>query len=497
MLSFALKFCFLVILLTALTIHYIKRKQALPNFSTFSPHAPIQKKWLVSIIPLCIFLYSLIAFIIWTSWIKADEWAFVHAHNSSPRTLIHLCINKWLHANGRIGDLVGSVIGLSLNRWQHIFLTPLFIVAAPIAAFQLVRPSKEHHIFSLKGFFFILFFTAILAISVCITPWRNYYDFAAAVNYIWPVTITCFLLSFYRTDTWSPASNSKIRTFFLILTGIYCGWSLECVTLFLLPGSMLWLFFRYHQKLYVPRSCFAGICVFLIGAFMLIASPGLAVRGAGELTRHSLDISSLSFSEALTFALNHTPENLTQITGVTVDFYLKDLPLILRPFYLPELMERFMSCCYPLLICTVLLLIMVWFTAPSLRQKAMYTSFAIVLLAFLCAGSYIYGCIPRKMSYYPAIFILAIAGSYLFIHFFHLNRKKFIVLTLASCIAFCVTIIPPVVEALEYKHYENGLREIMFQKMKNGEDDFYRHPKTFTTQPKNKLGLISDDKHVW
>lgn len=495
MIAFFIKFCFLITILVALTIHYLVRKQPLPSFTPKPTHLPIPKKWVIRVILLCISLYILFAFIISTSWFKADEWAFISDYTIKDR--VHIIINRWLQSNGRMGDIVGSIIGLSLNRWQHILLTPFLVVSAPLAVFLLVKPKEEQHFFSSNAFFFILFYITIIAISVNTTPWRNYYDFAAAINYIWPCTIICFFLSFFRADLWNTNSDSKLRTVFLALLGIYCGWSLECITLFLLPFSLLWLVVRYRKKLYVPRSCFAGICGFIIGAFMLISSPGLAARGTHELVRSTLDISSLSFNEALAFALNHSPENMAQITGVTVDFYLKDLPLILRPLYLPELMERFISCCYPLLICTALLLITVWFTAPALRRKAMYTSFAIILLSFLCAGSYIYGCIPRKMSYYPAIFILAIACSYLFIHFFHLNRKKFIALTLASCIAFCVTIIPPVVEALEYKHYENGLREVMFQKMKNGEDDFYRHPKTFTTQPKNKLGLISDAKHVW
>jgi hypothetical protein len=101
------------------------------------------------------------------------------------------------------------------------------------------------------------------------------------------------------------------------------------------------------------------------------------------------------------------------------------------------------------------------------------------------------------MSYYPAIFILAIAGSFLFLHFYQYNKKQFIALSLATSIAFCVTIAPSVIEAVEYKHYEDGLREIMFENVKNYVKDSHIPPKTYTVEPKNKLGLITDEKHAW
>lgn len=497
MVIFFIKFCILLLALSLLTIHYIKKKSSVCYNVTINP-PPISKKWFSAIFILCIFLYFLFVYIIYLSWIKADEWIFIRIHDAATyKQVIETSSHRWFYWNSRVGELLGSIIGLSLNRWQHIYLTPIFIIGAPFSSFLLVRPKRMKTPFNATGFFFILFFMAIMAISVCTTSWRNYYDYAAAVNYLWPCTVICFFLSFYRSEFWTKRSNSKSFTVLVGVLGVFSGWAIECVTAVLLPMLLIWLFYRYKKNLCIPQSCFAGICGFIIGSFMLFGTHGHDIRGAGELVNSTLNLSSLSFSEAFQFACDHSSENMSQIKGKTIDFYLKDLPLVFRFFYFPVIMKLFISCCYPVLIFIFVSLIAVW-TTPSLkRKKTIYISGVIILLSIASTSSYLFGGIPRKMSYYPCSFMLVVACSYLYLRLYKKHPMMCITFSIMAVLSFSISVFPSVIEAREYKHYEYGLRDVMYENMRKDVKEYYIHPPTFSSSPKNKLGLISDSKHVW
>ena len=476
---------------------YAKKSQNESFHFVETNEGKVARKWLVSVSLLSVVLYSVFAYVISLSWMKSDEWVFVMMQDGTILDVVHTCINRWLHANGRLGDIVGSVLGLAENRWQHIFLTPLFIVGAPYAVYALVRQRAEKHLFNMRGFFFVLFFVTIFAISVNTTPWRNYYDYAAAINYLWPSTMICFFLSYFRSDLWTPSSDSRSCALFLIVLGVYCGWSMECITLFFVPLLLFWFIIRCRKKLYVPRSCFFGLCGFMIGAFFLISSPGLATRGSGELVNSMVNVSDFSFGEALEFVCNHSPDNMQQIKGRTVDLYLKDLPLILRPFYFPELISRFVSCCYPLLLFTLLLFVISVKELGFRRSKIVIISLLMILLSIASASSYLYGCVPRKMSYLPAIFIMAVACSYLYINLFSRYSLICKLLTAGAVVAFGVTIFPSALEAIEYKQYGLEVRRGMYEKIRKSEKDALIPPVTYPVAPKNKIGLITDIKHLY
>lgn len=497
MIAFFLKFCVLSVILMSLLVFYVKRLRGLYVCCCPAQSSEFSRKWVIIVIALCVVLYSIFAYVISLSWVKSDEWIFIISGESSVRGSIHIAIDKWLHNNGRFGDIFGAIFGLSLSRWQHIFLTPIFIVGAPFAVYALVRNREERHLFNLRGFFFVLFFITILAISVNTSPWRNYYDYAAAINYLWPCTVISFFLSFFRSDFWSKKSDSKWRAFFLTILGVYCGWSLECIALFFTPLLLLWFIHRCYKKLYVPCSCFWGLCGFMLGAFLLVSSPGMDVRGAGEMARCAVDVSAFSFEEAFEFVCNHSPENMQKIKGGSVDFYIKGLPLILRPFYFPELISRFISCCYPLMLVTLLLFVMSVKEYGCRRNKIPIISLLIVLLSITCASSYLYGCVPSKMSYLPAIFIMAVACSYLYIKLF--SKYSFIcrLVSVGAIAAFCVTIFPSALEAIDYKQYGREVRKEMYIKIRKGEKDAHIPPVTYQVAPKNKIGLITDAKHLY
>lgn len=452
---------------------------------------PVEKRWVLAILLVCIIFYAFLAYVISLAWLQGDEFLFVHKGNDILYRLMK-GLQGWRNYNARFGDIAGHIITLSENRWQQYIITPFFIICTPFAIYALILPSGER-IFSQKGFLFVVFIISIF-ISSRTRTWSSFWNFALCINYLWPSVIICYFLSFYKNESIIFYRNrqllSKFLTIFLFFIGIYCGWSLECVTLFLLPSTIIWLLLRYKDNEYVPHYCLSATMGITLGAFCLLSSPALASRGVNELLHRALNIQSLSTSEKLAFALNHSAENMLQLKGITVNYYLGDLPLWMHLFYLPELLNTFISSCKPILLVCIFLAICCFKT----KTKQLYITFwGNISLSLCMACSYIYAGIPGVRAFFPPTVVLLVLAGYLFIY---ISCKHALLIRIAVCIftvSYSLTeILPSTLEAREYKKYEHIRHDKIQEQVSQGILDVVLPP-PYATPPKDKLGLIAAD----
>lgn len=456
------------------------------------PAAPTSSKkhhlWVLIIGLECSFLYCLSAYCLSTAWLKGDDYIFFEHCDSTLKEKLVFVAARYINWVSRLGDVIASLLAISENRWQHVLLTPLFIIATPFAAHRLLAPRNES-IFSAKGAGFILFFIFLFTINVSLTPWRNFWCYAAAVNYIWPMPVICLFLSFFREDRLTSASG-KISIPLLFLLGLYSAWSLECVTLFLLPGIIIWALLKVKQKKHIPIQCFSGLLGVIWGSFFLLSTPALQRRAAEELAQRAFKADQYDWQQMVDFVLNKTPENLAQLRGSTVAYLFDGIPLPLHAFYIPELMEAFLPCCTAGLVAFGILALGTAMQRSKAWKQLLLKSCMGVIFAMVCACAYLASCIPTNMSFLPPAFIILLSGAYLFLHS---SGKGYgilkVVLTAGIIITSCIKIAPSVMEAAEYKKYEKQRLAEIHRQIEAGRKDIALPPQ-FEVIPQDKLGLI-------
>lgn len=485
------KFAFFFLLTAIISILLVL---AYRKFS--SSHVPYNKisrenfpsTWAFIITIECTLFYTLFAYILSTAWLKGDDYIFFECANGSLSDRLLIISGRYTHCNGRLGDIIATLLSISENRWQHILLTPLFIIATPFAAHRLLMPRNES-IFSAKGAGFILFCVFLFTINVSLTPWRNFWCFAAAVNYIWPMPVICLFLSFFREDRLT-ATAGKMAIPLLFLLGLYSAWSLECVTLFLLPGIIIWALIKVKQKRHIPAQCFSGLLGVIWGAFFLLATPALQRRAANELAQRAFKADQYDWQQMVDFVLNKTPENLALLRGSTVAYLFDGIPLPLHVFYIPELMHAFLPCCATGLVAFGILALGTAMQRSKAWKQLLLKSSIGVIFAMVCACSYLASCIPTNMSFLPPAFIILLSGAYLFLHS---SGKGYgilkVVLTAGIIITSCIKIAPSVMEAAEYKKYEKQRLAEIHRQIDAGRKDIVLPPQ-FEVIPQDKLGLI-------
>ena len=487
MIKFAILFL-LTAILSYLFIFAYKKGSSLRITQNSAIRESSHSRWFFIVAIESILFYILFAGILSTAWLKGDDYIFFECANGSLLDRLLIISGRYTHCNGRLGDIIATLLAISENRWQHILLTPLFIIATPFAAFRLLTPQRES-IFSAKGAGFILFFVFLFTINVSLTPWRNFWCYAAAVNYIWPMPVICMFLSFYREDRLTLKAG-QISIPLLFLLGMYSAWSLECITLFLLPGIILWALYKTKQKKHIPVQCFSGLLGVIWGAFFLLATPALQRRAEAELAQRAFKADQYDWQQMIDFVLNKTPENLAQLQGSTVAYLFDGIPLPLHVFYVPELMKSFLPCCT-----AGLITFGIFALGTAIQRKATWKQQILkgslgVIFALVCASSYLASCIPTNMSFLPPAFIILLSCSYLFLHS---SGKEYsilkIVLTIGIIITSCIKLAPSVIEAAKYKKYEHHRLAEIHRQIDAGKKDIVLPPQ-FHVMPQDKLGLI-------
>lgn len=430
-------------------------------------------------------MYVLMSMLLYSSWVKGDDWAFINmSEDVSLYSRYRTALHRYLTWVSRGGEFYGTLIGLSFNRWQNWFFVPLVSVFAPFAFFAMVKRPGDT-IYSRTGvlFYISIFFLCLLGVNLPV--WRNYWCYAAAVNYLFPTVLTVWFLSYYRTDRGAIYSK-KTQCLALFVLGLLSGWGTECMTVTVLPLLSVWVFYNLLRKNRLPLSSYWGYVGFLAGAFLLFASPALSMRNKQVTESLQGFVSSMNSDHLEHFLHNLNAETIELLRGVSGIISLKDIPIFSHIYFIPYASQLFMSCCWvAMLVFTILIVIR--FVSKKESKKDLLVAMSFLLISWLCSFSYLAQCIPNTMSYLPPSFILIAGCGYLFI------RTKFALfnafLTAALLIFAGITFVPPGIEAWNYKKYEKMRHEQILSLKAQGVDHIVLE-RPYPTEPKDEISLI-------
>lgn len=410
--------------------------------------------------------FTFLAALLSCSWIQNDEWVFAASGQNS--ILDRLKTAKWsLFCQGsRIGELSIYLTGLSVYRWQAVLFTPLSASLAPIFLYSLIK-KRDKSIYSKDGMFFYWSFFFLLLLGVYLTHWRNYWCYAAAANYLYPTVLTLYWLRWFRTDF--PHRESRwSRCIFLFILGIICGWGTECMTATLLPLLTIWILYTLKNRK-LPFCSYFGYVGFLWGAMLLFGFSAHETRAAAEVASCSLNVTRMSSEELQTFLETLTWDSILSLKGFSGIITLREIPLWLHYYFLPFISERFWECCMFGVIAWSLLAIFLVLGKGASRRWHLLLSAGILGIAYLCAVSYVAQCIPNRMSFLPACFIVVVACAYMYCR---LSSSRFQKLFSCLCVLTgCIVFIPAGVQAAMYKHKDfERINSILEQKEQGIQD---------------------------
>ncbi|MDO4953640.1 MAG: DUF6056 family protein [Akkermansia sp.] len=364
----------------------------------------------------CLIAAVSLSLLLYTSWLRGDEWMFTPGMRSYGWRAIN-GIASYLFRNSRLGETVGFFVGVSECKWQVFLLNPLFAIAIPFALLRLFGRRGESMASPMGLCFF--WFTFLLALmSACLSPWRNYTCFAASVNYLWPSVVILFFLSLFNPGQWHPEGVLKYplwKRVGVLLLGLYCGCSVESLSVTLLPVLTVWMFWRLLKKKGIPVLCRLAYLGFLWGTYFLFASPALYRREDSAIPDLAIDVSSFTSEQMAHFVQNLTWEQLDGITGGGCIVILKGIPLLYHTYFLPFLADKFLQCCSVGCVTFALLLVLLAFQRGAGRKRTAIGSLVLFALGWVCAVSYTAQCIPMHMSFLPAAFFILAACAYIFL----------------------------------------------------------------------------------
>lgn len=440
-----------------------------------------------------IFALALISFVflsllLSTAWVKGDDWAFLSfSENTDFISRAKIALRRYFTWVSRGGEFYGTLIGLSYNKWQTWILVPIVTVMAPFAFFSLVKRKKEDSIYTPEG---ILFYCSILylcLVGVNTSPWRNYYCYAAAINYLFPTTISLWFLSFFRSDS-GEARTRPLKCAALFILGFFSGWGTECMSATLLPLLTIWVIYNLfpsHNKL--PLHSYWGYSGFLFGCFALFASPALSSRSNIELNATGNLITKMSSGDLSIFLSNLDWDAVNSLRGVSGVITLKGIPIMQHFYFIPFISEIFLSCCAIGMISFAYFFTIHLLNKASNRRHA-FIALSILLLSWLCAFSYLVQCIPSKMSFLPPCFILIAGSGYLMLRIDSILKN--LVFSCLLLVGANILFIPAGIEAWSYKKYEKIRHQTIIELKKNRVEDIVLS-RPYPKEPEDTLGLIS------
>lgn len=467
---------------------------------TLSEMAPAGKglKAYIPIIVTCIVLYTLLALLMYCSWLQGDECGFAwNPDKAELKNRLIAAFGTYLATVSRSGDFIMQVFPLPANRWPCYLITPIAVVLIPFFTARLMGKKAAWWATRAGVSFYIFAFFLILLSVHTVDAWRNYRCHAAVMNYLWPSCATLLFLSLYNPLNWQPLTRRKYLRIAVItgvfLLGFYSAWGTESgtVALFLI----LSIFYLRHilKRERVPATCTASTAGAMWGALLLLSSPSFKIRStfAGETFGKWHLLSKAELSDIVH---NLSWEKIIECNGGNIDsiVILKSIPLIERIHFLPYLAERFwLSCQIPAIIAAILLLIILCGHTEGSRKRTLITATLILTLAIVTSCSFLVGCIPTTMSFLPPSYIVAVLTCYLFLK---LPQKAITTSVIAALMALgaLVFFVPIGMEAWSLKKYEHEYVAQIRQQKAEGKKNViitYQIPQG-EKAPKNILKLI-------
>ncbi len=484
MILFIVKFCILVLAAITLAVLYAKYAYtpatAIPVNQT--PREKGSKKWAIVLISISLLFYAFLSYLLSLSWLGCDDYFF--PHNVPFTEHFSHAVGKYCNGVSRLGESIVCLTGVSENRWQHVVMTPIFIILLPFTLFRLVKREQDT-IFSAKG---VIFYVLIISLLISQVPgfgWRNFRCYAAATNYLWPLVTIALFLSYYRADAQFNSKKLILTVPVFFLMGLYVGWSVECIACLIAPAMLITCIVKaVRKRCYVPHL--SGLLGILFGVFFIFSSPALAKRAAWASRDSLFNVQEMSFSEAFEFACSITPQNMHQLGGAAIPAYIGDFPFILRPLFFPELMSQYIPfCTFPLAACLIFSLL-ICFSKQKNKKRTFIIALSGAGISFLCATTYLMACIPYSMSFLPAMFFLLATAGYLMLR---TPLKRSLVVGIPMLAYMLYFLIPSMCEAYDLVPARDAQLQLIQDKISKGETDIVL-PYPYPYEPVDRLYII-------
>lgn len=450
-----------------------------------------QSVWLVCSV---VFVYSVLAWLLSLAWLKGDDFFFV-CDEMFCSSKIYGAIHCYLNHVSRFGEILGRLCGLAANRWQHWIITPLMLVLAPFVIRRIFCKNEEVAPSRVLIFFWFAAFLMLQSVYMGHGSWRNFWCYAAAVNYFWSTVITFIFLMLISPVQWPwlQAGGMRCVGLCLLCFGVGCcsGWGTESMSVILIPLITLYLLICLVKKIRIPRPVWAGYLGLLWGGFLLLCSPALGRRSANEAVTRALDVSSMTSEQITDFVQHLTPEKVSMLMGSSGVVNLTGIPIIQHLYFLPMLSEKYWGCCwFPSVVLLVLSALYV-VVRPVGWARMLGVVWGMYAISWCCACSYLAGAIPGEMSFLPACFIVVLACSLMFLKLQGRGSNRALtILTLLIVGVGVYRFVPAGVEACQYKKYEDSrFAEIARQKAA-GCTEIVLPPFAWEKAPIDTLGLI-------
>lgn len=318
----------------------------------------------------------------------------------------------WCYAThvSRIGESIYYIFPQTVERTQHLLITPLFVALFPFVMKRFSDVKFRMNEWRGIAYYWLMGLMSFMGIVII----RILIIYAPCANYFYPVVWCLFFLSFYvRYNGYKAHSDySTISKIAFCLLGIISGWSTEGLGVVGMLYLLLWLAYWVTTEKHVSKLHYAGIVGYLIGACNVVFSTGPIIRG-------SLD---------------------TNLTGGNVPYNLSVLPLWQRFTYLPEMLEAIWPCIkLPVGILVIVLLVAAISKSKSVFNKRVYATIVVFsVFVFLLCFVYIVGAIPNGSTFTPASYLMVALVGLLYARLLKDNWK---VAILPLIIQFVYTVI--------------------------------------------------------
>lgn len=426
-----------------------------------------------------------LALLLSTAWVKGDDWAFLYFGELDIRERLYIACGRYLRWVSRGGEFFGTIIGLSYNRWENWLFTSLLTAFAPFAFYSFVK-IKNTTIFSYRGLFFYVIILCLCLLGVKLSVWRNYWCYAASVNYLFPTILMMWYLAYYRNDI-DDDKTSVAKCAFLFVLGLLCGWGTECATAVILPLLTCWILYNLFRKNVLPIHSYWGYVGFIWGSFALFASPALVRRG--RIVADSLNsyLSGMKPEEMDNFLNTLDKVSIESLRGASDIISLKDIPFFDHIYFVPYTTELFISCSGIVMVVFLILFVSLLCQRRDDKLRIILSSVFFLIVTWLCAFSYLVQCIPTEMSFLPACFIGIAGCGYILVRL----RSKWVnvILLVVLFMTACIIFVPAGLEAMRYKKYETLRHEKILSLKNSGINDIVLE-RPYSLDPEDSISLI-------
>lgn len=441
-----IKFSVSIVVISQL-LYWMPREVWSQHKTTFFPDINLNfnlKKrigWKIGLIILVMLFYTIFSYFLYLCWMGGDDWYSTMSTGLSLPSRLAWWGWCWMTHVSRIGEMLVYLHPLTLDRWQHYLITPLFWISFPFIIKYMIGKYADFKMYSAKGLIFYATMASMTLLGIKNIMIPTCYIVSANYVYGSILSILYFAIIFHR----NKEKTSVLGIITLSFLALICGWSTEGFAVMGLATFVIYLFYLSRKGIYLNKANYISIIFYFIGTCNVLFSPGPIVRGH----------------------LNPT------ITGGNVPYNLSSIGLFDRLAYIPEWIE---SICSSMYMNFILILI---FSCIVLIYKSRFTNGALlwihitipVAIGLLSALAYLVGgAIPNASTYIPSCYCLCIAIGILLATLLNQNILITSIISVSIVLFFAISIGQKIAFLAPLKHYESQMYEEIFRQKNLGKE---------------------------